>query len=178
MPEFLAQLAAAALALVFAIAAAAKLGRPGRWREMLRGYRLPGPAARTGAVVVPALEAAVAVLVVAGRGREGAALAMALVVAFSAAILRARSVSGPRIPCGCFGGRRTLDYRTLVARNAGLALAGATVLARGGQVRALDALDLPSAGEIVPALLALLGAAALAWTLRSARTALRRWGSV
>ncbi|HEX2032249.1 MAG TPA: MauE/DoxX family redox-associated membrane protein, partial [Actinomycetota bacterium] len=57
------------LAAVFGWAAVAKAARPAAWREALRGYRLPRAIGRPALLGVPASEAAVAALVLAGPPR-------------------------------------------------------------------------------------------------------------
>jgi hypothetical protein len=178
MPETASQIAAAAIAVTFAAAALTKAVGGAAWRDALGAYGLTHRARRRAAVLVPAAETAVVALALAGSGRAAAALAIALLALFTAAILRTRRRAGSRLPCGCFGGRDPRDHRMLVARNVVLGLLAGVVLAAGEEVRALDALRMPDAGEVLPALLALAGAVALAWMGRSARVAFRRWGNV
>jgi hypothetical protein len=178
MPETAAEIAAVILAAVFAAAALTKAAGRRAWLVALDAYGLEGRSRSLAAALVPAAEAAVAALALMGQGRAAAALALALLALFTAAIVRARGRLGPRLPCGCLGGQKPRDHRALIARNGGLAVLAAAVLAAGQEVRVLDALQLPGGAEVLPALLALAGAGALAWTIRSARAALRRWGSV
>lgn len=166
MPALLASL----LALIFAWAAVAKIARFDAWSTALSGYGLPGPLAPAARFGTPLLEAAVAVLLVAGAVSAGAVLALALSVAFCAAILRARSRLGKRLPCGCFGGRSAHDYRGMLALDLGLALAAAAVLASGDA--AAPALLDPRAAA--PGLLAIGGIALAGWVGVQATAAMRR----
>lgn len=161
----------AALAGVFAWAAAAKALAPGRWLAALAAYRL-GPLRGAAAVAVPTAEAAVALLVVAGAPGPASWLAVGLLAAFSAAVLRARRLHGDRLPCGCFGRSRPRDYRVVLARNAALGAGAVGTLATGASFPALRWISLPGPGEAMPAALALLGLAAGAWTLRGALASL------
>lgn len=118
-----------ALALGFGWAALTKIVRPRRWREDLRRYRLRRLERAAALVVVPWAELSVVVLLVAGRGRLASALALALLVAFSLAVVRARVLSGDRmLQCGCFGGGAPRDYRVVLVRNLAFAGLAAAVL--------------------------------------------------
>lgn len=165
MPSLLACL----LALIFAWAAVAKLVRFGAWTAALSGYDLPHPLGSSARYGAPALEALVAALLVLGAVRPGAVLALALTIVFGAAILRARSRLGSRLPCGCFGGRGAHDYRGMLALDVALALAAATVLA-SGEAAAPARLDPAIAA---PGLLVVAGIALAAWVTRQAMTAMR-----
>src|SRR5438270_11782423 len=79
---------AAVLGAVFGVAAASKLAGPSDWRRALGSYRL-GRLGRVALVGVPLAELAVAGLVVGGRPRAAAILALALLGSFSLAIVRA-----------------------------------------------------------------------------------------
>jgi hypothetical protein len=156
-------LAAELLGLVFAWAAIAKALRFRRWRGQILGYRLP--AAGTLAVVVPLAEAGVPALVVGGFPTAAGALALGLLAAFSATILRARRLQGDRLPCGCFGGDGRRDYRLLLARNLALgAVAAATLADRAGDPWA----DVGPA-ELLPVVLLSVGLAVTAFLLREVR---------
>jgi hypothetical protein len=148
------------LAAIFGWAAAAKVLRREAWIGALQAYGL-GALERSAAIGVPVAEAGVLALVVAGAPRAGALWALALVVAFSAAILRPRARVGDRLPCGCFGRTGRRDVRLVLFRNA--AVAGLAVLvaaAPGGS----EPLRWPSGSEILPAVL-VAGAAVLAGLL-------------
>jgi hypothetical protein len=163
-----------ALAAVFAWAGLAKVVDPARWRRALAGYRL-GAADRALAMAVPLAELAVAALLLSGRHEEGAALALALLAVFSAAVLRARSLQGDRVACGCFGRARTRDYRSLLGRNAALgALATFTLAGRATG----PLVDLPPvrADEALPIALTAIATALGMAMLRMAVRALRERG--
>ncbi|MFN2589009.1 MAG: MauE/DoxX family redox-associated membrane protein [Actinomycetota bacterium] len=162
------------LALTFGWAALAKVVRYDSWRTALGGYRLPEGLARVAAPGVPLAEAATAAALVAGGDttRAGAALGVALVAAFSLAVLRARRPGDDRLPCGCFGGAGRRDYRLMLVRNAFLGAVAAVVLLVP-RVAAFE-LDAPDASQMVPAALAALGLALLAWVLWAAARGVRR----
>ena len=117
---------AAVLAAVFTWSAATKvLGIPS-WRRTLRAHRLPPSVERVAVWSAPVLEALVPLLVVAGRPRSAAWLALVLLVVFTAELVRADRAAGGPVPCGCFGGQAAVDLRRALARNAvlgGLAVA-------------------------------------------------------
>jgi hypothetical protein len=118
------------------------------------------------------MEAAVPGLAIAGLSRAEGALALVLLMAFSAALLRARGIVGSEVPCGCFGGPKARDYRLLLTRNGALGLLAALVLVEGGSTD-LTGLSAPHLADLVPA--ALLAAAVLLGFLvvRQAGAALR-----
>jgi hypothetical protein len=163
-------LASYALALTFAWASATKLLRFSRWRRSLEGYGLRGTAADVVAAAVPPIELALAVLLVVGFRPVGAALSLALLATFSAAILRAARTRGSRLPCGCFGGDEARDYRLMLLRNAALGLLAAVILLgdRYGALRPLDGTIDP-----VPLALSVVGAAAICWTIWQVVSSLR-----
>lgn len=127
MPTSIALAAALLLAVVLIVAASAKLRRPEATAEDFASLGLPQPAAL--AIVVPALEAACALLLVVVPGWGGVASfgLLAIFTAFLVSVLR----SGRVVACACFGtnDRDPISARHLV-RNAGLgllALAAATI---------------------------------------------------
>jgi hypothetical protein len=126
VPGESAGLAVATLIVVFAWATVAKAVRPAVWRRALSGYRL-GLFTRPAAVAVPLAEATVVALLIGGYVPMAGVIAAALVTSFTVAILATHE--GDRADCGCFGGHRTVDYRLLVARNIGLAVLAAVVVA-------------------------------------------------
>jgi methylamine utilization protein MauE len=162
-------LPAAVLTAAFAWAAVAKLLRFGRWRDAVGAYVLPAALERVAVIGVPVAEIAVPASIVGGAIRAGAGLALALLVAFSVAVARARRASGDRLPCGCFGGRATRDVRLTLARNAVLGALAAVALT--GPVR-LEVTP-PGASEWLPAGLAAAGIALGAVALRRTAAALR-----
>jgi uncharacterized membrane protein YphA (DoxX/SURF4 family) len=120
------------LALVFAWAGLTKVFSPNRWRKDLQAYRLSRPLRALGVLLVPWLELLVTVTAVAGRARWAAGIALALLLAFSVAIVRARILVGSnQLACGCFGGHATRDYRLLLLRNGLLAGPAVYVVASG-----------------------------------------------
>jgi hypothetical protein len=154
--------AAAALAVAFGWAALSKVTGMRRWRRTLEGHHLPGRLVVPAACAIPLIEAQVPLLVVSGRERAAAALALAALAIFSAALVRAALRDGRWVPCGCFG-RSVIDVRTALVRNA--LLAGVAAFA-WGSAAADPSLVLPSGADVVPATLAavtLAAAAATAW---------------
>lgn len=151
------------LAVAFFWAAVAKASRPSAWRTALLGYRLPRGAVTPVLVGVPVAEVLAGFLLAAGGAatKAGAALSVALLAAFSGAVLRARRLQGDRLPCGCFGGAGTRDYRLMLVRNAFLGAVAAAVLLVPRIAR--FELDAPSSGQVVPALLVAAGAGLIAW---------------
>lgn len=155
------------LALAFAWAAIAKVTRFAAWRGALRGYRLPKPVEASALVLVPVVEVVAAVLLVGGGDvtKAGAALSVALLAGFSLAVLRARRLGGDRLPCGCFGGAGTRDYRLMLVRNAFLGAVAAAVLLVP-DVAGYE-LEAPDASQAIPALLVGLGIALIGWLVVS-----------
>lgn len=147
------------LALVFGWAAGAKVARLGLWRETLSGYGLPTPLETIVLPTLPVLEATVAILALSGRSRESAALAGGLLLVFCAAILRARSRQGRRLRCGCFGRRKTRDYRSLLLRNLGIGAVAVSVFLTDSGRPLLEGFRGPHPSEAVPAFLVLMGLA-------------------
>src|SRR5688500_14237574 len=127
MPEETAVFAAVLLAAVFVWAAASKLFSYRRWNTTLDGYGLPLAAKSVAAPLVPVAELATAVLLIVAT-RAGAAAALALLSLFCLAIFRARSITGDKVPCGCFGGSEHRDYRAMLWRNTALILLSAAIL--------------------------------------------------
>jgi len=164
---------AAALAAVFGWAAVAKLLAPVRWRSVLAAYRL-GSLDHTALVGVPLAEGTVVALVIVGAPAQASILALALLVAFSGAILRARALHGSLVPCGCFGRAKARDFRILLGRNLALAMLSAGVLVTRSTFPLLDWTRSPGRGEVLPAALAIGGLALATWLARMATAALRR----
>ncbi|MDQ3940196.1 MAG: hypothetical protein M3238_02470 [Actinomycetota bacterium] len=151
------------MSATFGWAAVLKVARFGSWRAALVRYRLPATVFSVALVAVPLFEASAVALLLFGSTPVGAALSLALLSTFSWAVVRARAISGDRVPCGCFGRLEERDYRTMLLRNAALGLAAAAVLIRGGDSNALSGFALPRADEAVPALLVVVGVALIAW---------------
>ncbi|HEX2057777.1 MAG TPA: MauE/DoxX family redox-associated membrane protein [Actinomycetota bacterium] len=151
------------LAVAFVWAAIAKVTRFPAWRSALSGYSLPATAVAPALVIVPLLELATAFLLARGGDatKAGAALSVALLGAFSLAVLRARRLQGDRLPCGCFGGSGSRDYRLILVRNAALGTVAAAILLVRDVAR--YEIDAPAASQVVPAALAATGLALIAW---------------
>lgn len=161
--------ASLALAALFAWAGLGKVFAPERWRKDLQAYGLARPARAAGLLLVPWLEIAVTVGVLVGLTRPAAVLALALLVVFSMAIVRARILAGSnQLACGCFGGHATRDYRLLLGRNAGMILLAAYVVAFPARF------PLVPAGSSLPLVVAVATASvAAAWVLWQVRVRLR-----
>ena len=176
MAVMLSQICAALLAGVFAWAAVAKALRPRAWLQALERYGL-SPALRIPAAPgVPAAEAVVAGLLVAGQLEVGAALALALVAAFSLLLARLGAEGKRRVPCGCFGRVTERSLRLLLGRNATLAALAAAVLAVRPQGWPSWRGRMPLVSEALPVALVLLGLALCAWTGLRTLAALRGRG--
>ncbi len=151
------------LGVAFFWAAIAKASRPSAWRHALVGYRLPAGMTTPALVLVPVFEIVAGVLLSAGGdgSRAGAALAVALLAAFSLAVLRARRLQGDQLPCGCFGGSGSRDYRLMLVRNAVLGAVAAAILV----VRPVAEYELepPAASQALPAVLVGLGLVLVGW---------------
>jgi hypothetical protein len=164
MPEITGRIAALLLGFLFLWAAAAKALRWSAWRRALETYALGRWEPFVG-VAVPGAEAVVALLLIGGAARVGAALALAMLAAFSLAVLRARSLQGDRVPCGCFGRDERRDYKTMILRNSLLGGLAAIVMVSQIDVP-LDAVRAPRADEALPVLLIVAGVALGAWIAR------------
>lgn len=121
MPSWVSAGFAGLLALVLAAAAVGKLRRPGATVDAVRALGVPAALASAIARSLPAVEVAVAVLLVLPRTRvAGAVAAMVLCSAFTV-LVALNLAQGRRPSCGCFGsaGTQPISGRTLV-RNATL----------------------------------------------------------
>ena len=98
---------------------------------------------------MPAAESLVLILMVLGRERAAAAVALASIVVFSLALVRLAVRDGVRVACGCFG-RASIDVRLALARNVALA---ATAVAAWSLAARDPSFTLPDAGDTLPALL-------------------------
>jgi hypothetical protein len=158
--------AAAALASVFAWATVSKVAGWRRWLRALAAHGMSPALERVAAWGVPVAEAFVPLLVVAGMPRIAALWSAALLTVFSLAIVRVRQRLGRRVPCGCLGGREAVDVRAALARNLGLVLVAAFVLARASDAPLISWPGVPSAGDVLPATLtfgALVASALAMW---------------
>ena len=155
--------AGAVLAVTLEWTALAKVVRPSRWSDAVHGYAIPAWMAGSSVVAVPLAEGAVVAALLSGLSRLGAGAAATLLMIFSLALLRARSMRGDRLPCGCFGGRKARDYRVMLARNAFLLVLALVVLAGGRDVSLLPG-DL-ARGDLAPLGLAIGGLGLGAWVV-------------
>ncbi|WP_433497216.1 MauE/DoxX family redox-associated membrane protein [Sphaerimonospora sp. CA-214678] len=147
MTEQLAIAARCLIGVVFVLSAAGKLRSGTAFAEFARsGRALTGallggrPIGRAaglwvGAAVVAAEVAVVALLAVTATARAGFALAVVLLLGFTAGLL-AEMRRGTRTPCRCFGASSTPIGRRHIVRNAALialSLAGFTAAFAAGQ---------------------------------------------
>ena len=167
MSATLFRIVALGLSATFAWSAIVKLFRAGEWRGALGGYRLPRFMELGARFGVPAAEALIAAALLSGAVRLGAAASLALLAAFSIAILRARSLQGDKLSCGCFWRTKKRDYRLSLVRNAALALLAALLLARGEDVSPLQGFAAPSGSEVIAFVLVVAGIFFIGWMLRS-----------
>ena len=154
------RIAAILLVTTFVAAGAAKLSRYSRWRSTVEEYRFSGRVAGWISVGVPAAELAVAVALVALSRPVGAAASLVLLALFSAAIARVAVLRGSRVPCGCFGGDRTRDYRLLLGRNALLSVAASIVLMQGADGGLIGSI---SGADVLPVFLVTVGIGLIAF---------------
>lgn len=164
------------LAAAFGWAGVMKAVRAERWRLDLITYRLPPPLRAGVFVVLPWTELGIAVALVSGAARIGAALALAAVGGFCLAILRAHRVLGTnKLGCGCFGGTRIRDYRLLLLRNVVMGGLAAVVLF-SGRDWSLDGGLTGSPSLLLPVLLVSLVAAFGLWIVWQLNERTRRRG--
>jgi hypothetical protein len=173
MPESIARIAVVLLTCAFGWAGIAKLVGLHRWRAVLGQYGLPASVAKAGTLLVPVTELAVAVTLVAFSARGGAIAVILCIALFSLAILRARSINGDRLPCGCFGGSAERHYRTMMLRNGGLGVLAAIVLVHRNELQPILP-SMPTDGEVLPALLTLAGTVLVGWLAWYSSAAMRR----
>jgi hypothetical protein len=105
-----------------------------------------------------------------GSTHAAGALALSLLVVFSIELIRIRRLVGPRVACGCFGGRETVDVRTALVRNAGLGMLAMVVALLGHDRPAIRLPGVPGAADLAPFVLALsavLAAVLTAWRASS-----------
>jgi hypothetical protein len=154
--------AGAILVLCFAWSAGTKIVGHRRWGHSLDAQALPARIARVARAGVPAAEAMVPILWMLGYGRVAGTWTIAILAVFSAHLIRIRGRG--RIPCGCFGGRRSVDIRLALLRNVGLAGLGwaATLAPRAPGIEWPGA---PAPGELLPMVLASVGVLVSAWTV-------------
>lgn len=174
MPPALVWTASSLVVATFLWAAVAKAVNFRGWRRALGGYRLPRPAEPLAAVGVPVVELACAATILFASIKAGAALSLSLLALFCAAILRARTGAGDRLPCGCFGGAEARDYRAMLARNGLLGAACGVILLGPEEGALLSSVEAPGASEILPLVLVGAGVVVASWTVRQAMGSMRR----
>ena len=158
--------AAAVLAAVFTWAAASKVVSPRRWRRALAALGLPRSLERVAVWAVPSSEALVALLVMAGLPRAAAIWSGTLLVVFSVTLVASRGRMSGRVACGCFGGRDSVELRSVLARNALLLAIAAFVAIRGADAPAVWLPAAPAVRDALPLALtlgALAAAILVAW---------------
>ncbi len=163
MPEATVRIALAVLATVFAWAALAKVIGWRVWADALARYELPQAIAVPGRFAVPLAEGAVAILIVIGRSAAGTVLALALLMMFTAVVMRVRATQGEAIPCGCFGGARERAASTVFLRNVALSLPVVVILSAERRPWLFEGMTAPRGGELVPALLVVIGLGLATW---------------
>jgi uncharacterized membrane protein YphA (DoxX/SURF4 family) len=155
------------LAATFAVAAAGKLVDFEATRRTLAEFGAPDRLTPAGALALPAVELAVAVLLIPNAtARLGALLALVLLAVFVAAIIRSLA-RGRQPDCNCFGGLHSAPIGPLtLVRNLALAAVAGLVVATGPG-ESLGALDGGTVLAVASALAALLllGVAWFSWQL-------------
>jgi hypothetical protein len=167
-------LASAALAVVFGWAAASKWTGGRRWTRTLAAHALPARVERAARWSVPAAEGLVPSLVLLGLPRTSAAWSSMLLLVFSVEIVRVRVTVGRSVPCGCFGGRGTIDPAAALVRNAGFLVLAVVALAGTRDDPAVAWPGSPGPGDLVPMALATVGLLVAVLTLWRATSWLRR----
>lgn len=157
--------AAGGISLVMGAAAVSKLVRARAWRRSVRSYAFPEPLEHLVVVGVPFVEIAIAALPFVGMASTAGLLTIAVMIAFSAAIVLARLRVGPRVECGCFGASATRDYRALLGRNAGIAALGVVAWRGSTDSPAFRSLGSPTGGDLLPAALTVVGIAVAIWVV-------------
>jgi len=169
-------LAAAVLAVAFAAAGISKLVRHRTWRRALRSYAFPASVERVGAMGVPIAELGVTMLVALGLRSTAGLASLCLLVAFSVVTARVRLRGGRQLDCGCFGGSVRRDYRTLLARNAVLAIVATVAWRLGDDVTVARLPSAPRGSELVAVALVAVGVTLAVWVGASALRVIRRGG--
>jgi hypothetical protein len=170
------RVAAAALALAFGSAAAAKIAGRRRWSRALASYRL-GPLEGAALVGIPVVELALAALPFAGLVSTAGLASLIALSVFSAAIVIGRVRIGRRLDCGCFGGSRPRDYRLLLARNGALAVVALVAWREGRDAWIGGTLAAPSGSDLLPASIVAIGVALAMWVSVRTVVTVRRGAS-
>lgn len=124
-----------ALALVFAIAAVAKLRDPTGTRRAVAEFGVSEGLAPTAALGLPLAELATALALVPDRTARAAAAAALVLLAVFVAAIAANLARGRRPACNCFGQLHSAPAGlTTIGRNLGLAAAAALVLGADGHL--------------------------------------------
>jgi hypothetical protein len=143
--------AAVCAGLVFVLGAVGKLRHAAIFPGVVANYRLlPAAAVAPVAMVMPWIELAVGLALIAGERRVAPALAAALLLLFAAAMAINLRRGRSHIDCGC--GTSTLRQplrRALVVRNIVLAVAVATVPLAGGGLTSAEQLVALAAGSVL-----------------------------
>lgn len=158
-------LAAAALASVFSWSAASKVVSSSRWRRALAAHRLPSAVQTIASWSVPLGEALVPVLVVLGSSRVAGEWALSLLIVFSIELVRVRLLVGARVPCGCFSGKKAIDVRAALVRNAGLGMLAKIVALFGHDRPGPRWPGAPEAADLLPFVLTLVAVLAAVLTV-------------
>lgn len=172
MPDTIARIASIALAVAFGWAGLTKLVSFKRWSEVLNRYGLPKPVRPVVSMVTPLVEFAISAMLILGVTRAGAITALIALALFSLAILRARSINGDRLPCGCFGGANKRDYKTMLLRNAALGVLASMALLTDGDLGTAWP-SAPVTEQMLPAALTVVGTIFILWIAWQASVSLR-----
>lgn len=158
-----------ALAAAFTVAAVAKLADLPGTRGAAESFGVPRRLSPAVAVLLPVVELTIAAtLLPAATARWGALAAMALLLVFSAAIVRVLG-RGATVDCNCFGGLTQTEVgRGTLIRNLALGLLAAFVAVGVESVGAFGWVTAPAPGDRLAIVLlvgAVLGLACFSWQL-------------
>jgi peroxiredoxin/uncharacterized membrane protein YphA (DoxX/SURF4 family) len=157
------------LVAVFAVAGVAKIGDLSGTRSAAESFGVPQRLAPAAALLLPLAELAIAAaLVFAATARWGAFAAIALLLAFSMAIVRVLR-SGATVDCNCFGGlTRTAVGRGTLLRNSLLGLLALFVAVGVESAGAFGWVTAPASGDrlvVVLLVAAVAGLCCFSWQL-------------
>lgn len=152
------------LAIVFAVAAGAKLVDRGGTREAIESFGASPRVAGPGAIFLPVAELAIAVtLLSTATARWGAIAAVVLLASFSVAIARVLR-AGATVDCNCFGGlTRTEVGRGTLIRNLALAAIALFIALSGEAVGGFRWITVPVAQDRVGIVFMIACIAGLTW---------------